>query len=716
MTRPSYPPAKRLSLAEDVAGHRIPDPYRWLEDPGSDETRAWSAAQDALFQAHRHGWAARAYFRRQLSGLVTAGSVCPPLWRGRRHFVLRQHAGQDRPALVVVEADGYERILIDPCVIDPSGKTALDAWRPSWEGDLLAYQLSEGGSEQSTLWVMDVARGHVVDGPVALARCSPIAWRAGGEGFYYVNQPDRGIGSGARRVWFHWVGVDPCDDACVFGDGYEPGSHFGLSVSSDGRWLTISVAPGAVPRNDLWLADLSRSDPQRPDLRLVHQGLRTGAQASLTFASGRIYALTDRNAPNGQICALDPRDPWSGEWRQLVQEEHDAVLHDCAVLDGPELDAPLLLVARTRHAVSELTLHDPATGARVGNVSLPGVGSVQGIRQRPGGGHEVWFISSGFTSLPAVYRFDARDGQLSRWAGTPGELPAGEPAEADMCTRQVVFDAKDGTALRMFLITADQAPARPRPAILFVYGGFGASLLPVYSPMAVAWVQAGGVYAVASVRGGGEEGARWHQAGRGRGKQTTFDDVHAAAQWLVQHGWTSHDQLVLWGGSHGGLVVGAVMTQHPEACAAVVCSNPVLDMVRYEQFGVGHLWSEEFGTASDPEQLEWLLSYSPYHRVREHVDYPATLFTCPDVDPRVGTMHVRKMAAALQHATAGTRPVLIRREPDVGHRLGPASSTLELWTDMLAFAAACTGLDPAQARLRRATSPVPGESLQAPPG
>ncbi len=677
MTRPSYPPARRETQTDQTAGTRVPDPYRWLEDPSRDDTRAWSAAQDSLFQEHRDTWRSRAFFRQRLTELLSVGSVAAPLWRGERSFRLREMAGREHPVLRVVEPGGQERALVDPDQIDPAGETILVAWRPSWDGRLLAYQLARRGSEESALWVIDVDGGGVVDGPISRTRRSPVAWITGRD-FYYVRQPDSEDEGG---VMLHRVGDDPASDIRIIGEGYERGSRFGVGASADGRWLFVSVAPGAVPRNHLFLADLERSDPRKPDLRIVHEGT---AQASLKFGGqGQVLVLTDYGAPNGRICALDPDEPAS--WSQLVPEEPDAVLDDCVILDGKDLARPMLLVARTRHAVSELLLHDPLSGARVGEVPLPGLGSVRHLRQRDG--HEAWFTYTDFTSPPARYRYDARDGRLERVEGARG-------AGQDVHTRQVTYPAKDGTALRMFLISGEAEPSRPRPAILFTYGGFGASCLPVYSPTALAWVRAGGVYAVASVRGGGEEGAAWHRAGRGENKQNTFDDVHASAEWLVQRSWTTREQLVLSGGSHGGLVVGAMLTQHPDACAAVVCANPVLDMVRYEQFGMGHMWVEEFGSAADPEQLDRLLSYSPYHRVQPGVEYPATLFTCPDVDPRVDTMHVRKMAAALQHATAGERPVLVRREIGAGHTSGSAASMLELWSDVLGFAAHSTGLIP----------------------
>ncbi|MGH8933633.1 MAG: prolyl oligopeptidase family serine peptidase [Egibacteraceae bacterium] len=679
---PSYPPARRLSLTVQIAGRWVPDAYRWLEDPSHDDTHAWSAAQDSLFHAHRDTWRSRPFFRQRLRELLSVGSVAVPVWRGKRTFRMREVAGKDHLILFVVKPDGQERMLVDPDQIDPTGETMLVAWRPSWDGRLLAYQLARRGSEESALWVVEVGGGRVLDGPISPTRRSPVAWTTGGD-FYYVRQPSPAGDLDEGGVMLHRVGNDPADDIRVFGEGYERGTRFGVGASADGRWLFLSVAPGAVPRNHLFLADLTKCDPCKPDLRIVHEGT---AQASLKFGGqGQVLVLTDREAPNGQICALDPSEPSEESWSQLVPEEPDAVLDDCVILGGEDLSTPMMLVARTRHAVSELLLHDPVSGARIGEVPLPGLGSVRNLRQRDG--HEAWFTYTDFTSPPALYRFDAREGRLERLEGARRARP-------DVHTRQVTYPAKDGTALRMFLISAEAKPSRPRPTILFVYGGFGASCLPVYSPTALAWVQAGGVYAVASVRGGGEEGAAWHRAGRGENKQNTFDDVHASAEWLVRRSWTTREQLVLSGGSHGGLVVGAMLTQHPDACAAVVCSNPVLDMVRYEHFGMGHMWVEEFGSTADPEQLDWLLSYSPYHRVQPGVEYPATLFTCPDVDPRVDTLHVRKMAAALQHATASQRPVLVRREIGVGHTSGSAASMLELWSDVLGFAAHSTGLIP----------------------
>lgn len=691
MNRSPYPPARRLSGTEEVTGVRVHDPYRWLEETQSDETRTWSTEQDAVFRAQRDTWIHRPYFRRQLNRLVSPGSVSTPLWRGRRQFVMRLALGAEYPVLVVIDPDGPEQVLLDPARIDPSRKTTLARWRPSWEGDLLAYQLLESSSEKSVLWVVDVLDGRVVDGPLAWSRPSSIAWVAGGEGFYYVNQPDPRLAAHqGQRIWLHRIGEDASTDVCVFGEGCAPGSHFAVSVTADGRWLSVSVTPGTAPRNDLWLADLSCCDPRHPNLQVVQRGAETNAQASVEFGrAGRILLRTDREAPNGRICTLDPQAPSWETWSELIPEDPEAVLDDCVILDGEELAAPILVVARTRHAITELSLHDADSGARLGEIPLPGIGSVQGMRRRPDGGHEIWLTYTDYTTPPTLYRYDAREGRLSRWEGPPEHTRS-----MDVHARQVVYPAKDDTAVRMVLITPETEPTRPRPTILAAYGGFGLSMRPLYSPLVQAWVRAGGIYVAAHVRGGGEEGAHWHRAGQGADKQNTFDDLHAAADWLVRYGWTNPDKLVLSGASHGGLVVGAALTQHPEAYAGVICSSPLLDMVRYEQFGLGRLWTEEFGTAADPDQLQWLLSYSPYHHVRAGVAYPAVLFTCPDVDPRVDAMHVRKMAAALQYSSP--HPVLVRREADVGHTTGSTSISLELGVDTLAFAASCTGMVPEQ--------------------
>jgi prolyl oligopeptidase len=326
-------------------------------------------------------------------------------------------------------------------------------------------------------------------------------------------------------------------------------------------------------------------------------------------------------------------------------------------------------------------------------VPLPGLGTAGGASERPEGGHEAWFVYTDYTTSSVVLRFDARDASVSTWAAAPGSVQV-----PDVTARQVTYRSKDGTVVRMLIISpgsgSGDAPSAPRPAILYGYGGFDISLTPAYSPNILAWVSAGGVYAVAGLRGGNEEGEEWHRAGMLDRKQNVFDDFHAAAEALISGGWTTPDQLAISGGSNGGLLVGAALTQRPELYAAVICSAPLLDMVRYERFGLGQTWNVEYGTASDPEQLGWLLGYSPYHHVAAGTAYPAVLFTVFTNDTRVDPVHAYKMCAALQHATSSGphRPVLLRAEAQVGHGARAVSRMAELAGDTLSFAARYTGL------------------------
>jgi len=691
MRRPTYPPAPRLDLVEELHGHRVADPYRWLEDGASPEAGAWSTAQDALLDAQRETWPGQDRLRARLTELLGAGVVSAPAWRGERRFFMRRTADQEHAVLLTVDPDGTERTLLDPMTIDPSGTTTLDAWQPTKEGHLLAYQLSEGGTEESVIRVMDVDTGEVVDGPIDRARYSPVAWVPGGKAYYYVrrlgaDQVPEGEDQFHRRVWLHRVGTDPAEDVMVFGDGLDKTNYYGVSVSRDGRWLVVSASAGTAPRNDVWLADLSTSPLERPELRTVQVGV--DAHTSIEAGrDGRLYVFTDRDAPRGRLCVTSPSEPAYGTWRELVREDPEAVLDGYAILDGPELgDSPVLLCGWTRHAVSEVTVHDLRTGARTGSVPLPGLGSIGGIGERPEGGHEAWFGYTDHTTPSSVFRYDARTGATDLWASAPGTVDV-----PSVQTRQVTYTSSDGTPVRMFVVSREDATG-PRPTILYGYGGFGIPLTPAYSATVLAWVEAGGGYAVANLRGGGEEGEDWHRAGMGPHKQRVFEDFHAAAKWLVGNGVTKPAQLAISGGSNGGLLVGAALTQRPDLYAAVVCSAPLLDMVRYEQFGLGQTWAEEYGTAADPVQLEWLLAYSPYHHVRTGVDYPATLFTVFDSDTRVDPLHARKLCAALQHATTGPGPILIRRERDVGHGARAVSRAVDVSVDTLAFLARWTGL------------------------
>ncbi|MCZ3385672.1 MAG: S9 family peptidase, partial [Actinomycetia bacterium] len=488
-SRPTYPEAERLRLVDTLHGHTVSDPYRWLEDPDDVRTQAWSKTQDELFASARDSWPGKEHVRRRVAELVGAGVVTAPVWRGDRQFVMRRSAEQEHAVLIVIEADGTERIVLDPMAIDASGTTTLDTWQPSKEGHLLAYQLSEGGTEESVLRVMDIATGAIVDGPIDRARYSPVAWLPGGESYYYVRRlPADEIPDGEeqfhRRVWLHRVGTGADTDTLIFGEGLDATNYYGVSVSLDGRWLSIAASAGTEPRNDLWVADLDASSPEKPELVTVQEGV--DAQTSLHFGrNGLIYAYTNAGSPRGRILITEP-GVWSlDQWRDLVPEDPEAVLEGWSILDGDALPDPVLLVVRSHHAVGRIHRHDLRTGAETGSVPMPGLGTVAGISERLEGGHEAWFGYTDHVTPPSVYHYDARTDATTLWANAPGSVDV-PPATS----QQVVYQSTDNTDVRMFVIRRAGAVAGPAPTILNGYGGFGVPLTPAYSATILAWVEA----------------------------------------------------------------------------------------------------------------------------------------------------------------------------------------------------------------------------------
>ncbi|GHC90018.1 prolyl endopeptidase [Nocardiopsis terrae] len=689
-----YPPATRLDIDETLHGHTVRDPYRWLEDADSTETKEWSAAQDTLYNQLSSAYETRDWFADQVRSLMGAGHVGVPLWRGERRFRSRRNPGQEHAVLHVRDGGGPERALIDPGALDPSGLTTLDAWRPSPDGRLLAYQLSEGGDEESLLRVIDVDSGELVDEPIDRTRYSPVAWLPDGSAFYYVRRlPEDEVPedetSYHRRVYLHRLGTPADQDALVFGAGRDKTEYFGVSVSRDGRWLLLTSVKGTSSATNAWIADLAEGPLESPRLVTIQEDVDHDLHPEVG-RDGRLYLFTDRDAPRGRLCVTDPAAPGYENWSTLVAEDPEAVLEGHALLDGEGLDSPELLVAWSRHAISEISRHDAGSGERLGTLAMPGLGSLNGLSTRPEGGHEAWFGYTDNTHPSSVYHYDARSGEVTRWADPPGEIEL-----PGVRTEQVAFSSKDGTTVRMLVVSPAEPADGPLPTVLYGYGGFQISLTPGYSAAILAWVRAGGVYAVANLRGGLEEGEEWHRGGMLGNKQNVFDDCAAAAEHLVSSGITSTERLAVMGGSNGGLLVGAMVTQRPDLFAAAVCSAPLLDMVRYERFGLGQLWNVEYGSAEDPEQLGWLLGYSPYHNVRSGTRYPATLFTVFDNDTRVDPMHARKLCAWMQHATSapiGEHPVLIRREAEVGHSSRSVSRSVALTSEQLAFLAHHLGL------------------------
>ncbi|GGO16157.1 prolyl endopeptidase [Microbispora rosea subsp. aerata] len=707
MARLFYPAAWRSDVTEELFGFRVSDPYRWLEDGDDSRVRDWLAAQDRLFRACRGQWPDKETWASLVDRVASFGVSEPPIVRGPLMFLAEQLRGDEQRRLLVVDAEGGRRVLVDPMTLDPSGHTGLYAWWPSREGERVAVQMEVAEQPGSDITVLDARTGEVVDGPLPRARNTSLAWLPGGDAFYYVSRvPDEDLAPGDmrlhRRVRLHRIGSPWRDDVVVFGGEDAPDHYYGLTVSADGRHLAITAMAGPATRNDVYVAELV--NPEAPRFVKAVDGNAIGARVLPRFLpGGDLLLVTDYLAPCGRVCVADRHETDPAAWRTLVAEDPEAPLDECVVLDGPALARPLLLVARARHGISTLTLHDLADGRPLADVPLPGAGVVSSLRTSVPYGHRAWFGYCDATTPPIIYRYDAVRGVTEAEAGaaTAGRAP-------EIRSRAVRYRAGDGTEITLFLFTPDEEHQGPRPTLLYGYGSFGMPMRPWFSPLAAAWVGAGGVYAVACVRGGGEEGQRWHDAGRGPRKHRAVGDFNDAAAHLIDTGLTTRDQLAIHGQSAGGLLVTAAAVLRPDLYAAVIAEGPLCDMVRYERFGLGCTWTDEFGSASQPGQLEWLLAYSPYHHVTPGVRYPAFLLTGAVTDLQTGEAHVSKMCAALQHATSGDRPILMRREPDTGHAASPASKERALIADILAFAGEHTGLSPARTAVRlREAAPEP---------
>ena len=675
----NYPGAERGDVVDVLHGQTVPDPYRWLEDLVDPRTVAWSAAQDGLARGTLDSLPGRDRTRRRLRELMP-GMISPPFWRGDRCFFMRRLPDQELAPVFVRGADGTERVLLDPNAWSEDFTVTLDGELVSLEGGRVAYLRSDAGTEDQSLWVADVATGAVLEGPLDVGRAGSVAWLAGGEELIVVRRvaglPDDEK-QFHRRVFRHRIGT-PCDhDVLLFGEGRDKTTYYDVATSPDGRWLVVDCSLGTAPRNDVYLFDLRTADP-KPVVVQEHVDAMTSA---VVHADGRLYLHTNLDAPRRRLAVTDPRSPTAEHWVDLLPESD-------AVLDDYDVTHDAVIACRSRHAATEVTVHDLTTGALRHKVELPGMGTAA-VVSRLHGGDDAWITYTDHVTPSMVLSHDVPSATTSTWATAPGAV------EIDGVLREQVFvTSADGTQVPMFLVRRADV-VLPAPTTLYGYGGFTVSMTPAYAAGIVAWVEAGGVWAETCLRGGSEEGEEWHRAGMRANKQNVFDDFNACAEWLIERRLTSPEQLVGSGGSNGGLLVGAALTQRPDLFAAIVCSAPLLDMVRYEKFGLGVTWNDEYGTADDAVELGWLLSYSPYHHVREGTAYPAVLFTVFESDTRVDPLHARKMCAGLQWATTSDpeeKPVLIRREVNVGHSARSVSRTIELGVDSFVFRAACTGL------------------------
>ncbi len=656
-SRTPYPPSRTVDVTDVLHGVPLTDPYRWLEDAKSPEVQAWMKAQDDLTRQHLASLPGRDAIASRLKELLYIDSVSAPQHRGSRYFFTRRHSNKEKSVVYWREgADGAEKVLFDPNTWSADGSASLGGWHVSWDGTRVAYQKKINNSDEATLYVMDVATGKVSDVDVIEgAKYASASWTPDGKAFYYTWLPvnpkiptaDR---PGYAEVRFHRLGTDPKNDAVVKEKTGDPTAFQSVDLTRDGRFLFHVISHGWTSR-DVWFRDLA-ADPKATAWTPLAVGIK--AHFDVEAFDGRIFVKTDDGAPKGRIFAVDPAKPDRAAWKEIVPERKDATLEGYGIVGGR------LALDYLRSATSLLEIHE-ADGTLVRAVALPGIGTVGGLVGRDDE-DDAYFSFTSFTTPTTIYKTSVKTGTTSLY------FQVKVPADLTPYTvSQVFYPSKDGTRVSMFLVhRKDLERDGSARCLLEGYGGFLISLTPTFTPGVIPWLEKGGVYAVPNLRGGGEYGEAWHAAGMLLKKQNVFDDFAAAAEYLEKEKWTSPARLVLRGGSNGGLLVGAMITQHPGLFRAALCAVPLLDMVRYHLFGSGKTWISEYGSADDAAQFQALLAYSPYQHVKAGTKYPAVLVLSADSDDRVDPMHARKFTAALQAASTGG-PVILRIERHAGH-------------------------------------------------
>jgi prolyl oligopeptidase len=659
-------PTRHEDVFDTIHGVRILDPYRWLEDSGNDEVRAWSAAQTRYTEGLLSSRPGFEKLAARLDALLRVGSVEPPAVivpkRGpSRYFYRRQGPSEDQPILYVRDGlHGVDRPLIDPNRMSDDKTTALDWWSPSPDGKLLAYGTSEGGDENSTLRVINVDTGQHLGSSEVITRANyaSIAWLPDNKGFYYSRFPEKGtVPEGEeryhKRIYEHSIGRSADADPLVFGAGRPMTDTPSIDISPSGRWLVGTVHQG-WSRRELYLFDRKAGKTAKwmplavPKAEAIYDAVAL---------DDHLLVRTNDGAPTYRLYRVDPQKPDRADWRELIPASKDVLTSVSEV--GGEIFAIYIVDAR-----SVVKRFGP-DGILRGEVPLPTLGTVHDVLGA-WNGTEAFFDFTSFAVPAQVFRVDLKTGQTSLWAEVKAPI---DPAEFEVSQERAT--SRDGTSIPMF-ISHKKGLRRDgsAPSLLIGYGGFNISQMPVWSGARYALLERGGVTVMANLRGGGEYGEAWHKAGMLAHKQNVFDDAIAVAEHLVKTGITSTEKLAISGGSNGGLLVGAVITQRPELFRAAVCMVPLLDMVRYHRFLIAKLWVPEYGSADDPEQFQWLYAYSPYHHVVPGTRYPAVLFSTAEGDTRVDPLHARKMAARLKAAQSSDRPVLLRIESKAGHGAG----------------------------------------------
>jgi prolyl oligopeptidase len=653
-------------LTDVVHGVEVSDPYRWLEDGSSPETIAWAAEQNARTRTALDAIPSRPRLHARLTELFRAGTSGAPRIEGGRLFSLDRWGEYDQAVLCVRPLDGPgagdATVVIDPAVLLGDATGAIDWFHPSRDGQLVAYGTSASGDERSTLRIIDTRTGEHLPDAIPHTRAASVGWLPDASAFAYTRYSTGGDYD--RHVFWHVLGTPWTEDTVLFDDLPDSTAWPDVSVSRDGRLAVVHVELG-WSRVDVHVIDVASRQRQT-----IIEGVEAVTWLTVDERRNRLVGSTTLDADRGRVIAVALDDL---EWTTLIEESD-------SVIDGVSVARDSLLVSTTKRAVSALDRY-ASDGTHVGPIELPEQGSLAGVATS----READLAVFAFTGF-------ARPSSLFRWtpdAVTPWSDLPGRPDPAAYSVEQRSYPSTDGTEIAMFIVSrSDDDGSGTRRTILYGYGGFAITMSPAYNPIIAAFVEGGGRYAVACIRGGAEEGEAWHRAGMREHKQQVFDDFHAAGDWLVANAVTTREQLAIRGGSNGGLLVGAAITQRPDLCRAAICAVPLLDMIRYHHFLIAKLWIPEYGDPDIPEEFEWLYAYSPYHHVVEGTCYPATLIETGEEDSRVDPAHARKFAARLQAATAcgDEHPILVRIESKAGHGQGkPASRQADEAADVLAF-------------------------------
>jgi prolyl oligopeptidase len=679
-SRPAYPKAPRADQVDDYHGTRVADPFRPLEDPDSPETRKWIDAENALTRAFLDAIPERAAIRARLEALWNYERFSPPVREGARMFYTRHDGLKNQPVLTVADRNGANaRVLLDPNGLSKDGTVALSGFSVSRDGNRAAIGLAAAGSDWVEWKVVEVATGAETGDRLRRVKFSTPSWAADGSGLYYARYDappsgrERDAALKSQKVFFHRLGTPQEADTLVHAPE-DPGTLHQVRVSDDGRWLTLSMTKGSSAKNRLWARDLSK--PGAAWIKLADD--LTTRWSWVDSDGTTAFLLTDRDAPRNRLVAVDLATS-PPAFRDVIPQGPD-VLSGMHAVGGR-------FVAVTLHDASHRVRLYGRDGKPGPEVALPALGAVRGFSGRSEDA-DTFFAFSSFTYPGSIYRLDVATGKTSVWRQPKVDFDA-----AAFETSQVFATSRDGTKVPVFLVSKKGARRDGMaPALLTGYGGFTVAELPSFSVRALAFVERGGTYALANLRGGSEYGEEWHKGGMLEKKQNVFDDFAAAARWLIENKVTSAKKLAIAGGSNGGLLVGAVLNQHPELFGAALPAVGVMDMLRFQKFTIGWAWTNEYGSAENAEQFKFIYPYSPLHNIRKGFAYPPILVTTADHDDRVVPAHSFKYAAALQEAQAGEAPVLIRIETRAGHGAGkPTSKLIDEATDQLAFLAKTLG-------------------------